>query len=169
MMNGKSSFLVCFSFGTFFLLLTHVHAENITEPRKNANRSPFESWRSAYFCMMNTSDSCTIKDGYTLGINGVLNVHDSDIKTFCNDGCYDHTLAVLSCIQDVKSDFFFQTKQPVSYLQNVTDRACASQLYGFNTNVTTKNPNSATSLYGRVYMPLVSALTTMAFIATFGV
>jgi len=40
---------------------------------------------------------------------------------------------------------------------------------GFNTNVTAHDPNSATSLYGRVYMPLVSALTTMAFIATFGV
>lgn len=37
-----------------------------------------------------------------------------------------------------------------------------------NTNVT-KDPNSATSLYGRLYVPLVSTLTTMAFIATFGV
>jgi len=38
---------------------------------------------------------------------------------------------------------------------------------GFNTNVTAHNPNSGTK--GRVYMPLISALTTMAFIASFGV
>jgi len=42
-----------------------------------------------------TSDSCTIKDGYTLGMSGVLNVQDSDIKNFCTNGCFDHTLYVL--------------------------------------------------------------------------
>ncbi|KAG2391416.1 uncharacterized protein HKW66_Vig0128230 [Vigna angularis] len=144
-------------------------APDMTEPRKNANLSPFESWRSAYFCMQNTSYYCTIKDGYTIGMEGVINVHDSDIKNFCNNGCYDHTLYVLTCIKDVKSDFFFQTKQPVSYVWNVTSRACASQLNGFNTNVTAHNPNSGSRVYGRVHMSLVSALTTMAFIATFAV
>lgn len=81
---------------------------------------------------MQTSYYCTIKDGYTIGMEGVINVHDSDIKNFCNNGCYDHTLYVLTCIKDVKSDFFFQTKQPVSYVWNVTSRACANQLNGNN-------------------------------------
>jgi len=39
----------------------------------------------------------------------------------------------------------------------------------FNTNVTTHNPNSGNSVYERVCLPLISALTIMAFIASFGV
>jgi len=39
----------------------------------------------------------------------------------------------------------------------------------FNTNVTTHNSNSGNSVYERVYMPLISALTIMAFIASFGI
>jgi len=45
---------------------------------------------------------------------------------------------------------------------------CTFDYVGFNLlNYT--DPNSATSLYGRMYMPLLSTLMTMAFIATFGV
>jgi len=39
----------------------------------------------------------------------------------------------------------------------------------FNTNVTTHNPNNGSSVYKRVYMPLISTLTIMASIASFGV
>ncbi|TKY56611.1 hypothetical protein E2542_SST21056 [Spatholobus suberectus] len=119
-----------------FPTMGHVNAdtENRTEPRRNVNLTPFESWRSAYFCLLNTSSNCLSK-GYTLALDGVLNVKDSEIKDFCNGGCYYHTLAVLSCIEDVKRDFYFGTKQPVSFVENATKNACASQLYGnkFNT------------------------------------
>nr|KYP72985.1 hypothetical protein KK1_005592 [Cajanus cajan] len=116
----------------------------------------------------NDSTPC-LKGGYSLTIAGALIVSDSDISDFCINGCYDHIRSVLDCIQDVKRDFFFATKQPVSYVMNVTKAACSSKTKGFNTNVTKANPNSATSLYGRLYMPLVSTLTTAAFIATYGV
>ncbi|KAG4382994.1 hypothetical protein GLYMA_14G205400v4 [Glycine max] len=113
--------------------------------------------------------SCLGKHGYIMKLDGVLDVSASDISDFCNNGCKSHTLDVLSCIQDVKRDFYFGTKQNVSFVKDAIINACAaSQRYALNTNVT-KDPNSATSLYGRLYVPLVSTLTTMAFIATFGV
>ncbi|KHN30611.1 hypothetical protein glysoja_039792 [Glycine soja] len=86
-MSGKSSFPVCFSLGTFFLLLlNHVSAENVSA---------------------------------------------SDISDFCNNGCKSHTLDVLSCIQDVKRDFYFGTKQNVSFVKDAIINACAaSQRYG---------------------------------------
>lgn len=45
---------------------------------------------------------------------------------------------------------------------------CCVDYAGFNL-ANYKDANSATSLYGRIYMPLVSTVMTMAFIATFGV
>ncbi|RDX80498.1 hypothetical protein CR513_38949, partial [Mucuna pruriens] len=70
-----------------------------------------------------TSGSCS-KSGFTLGLDGALIVQLSDIDHFCKDGCKQHTLSVLDCIDDVKSNFFFQTKQPVTYIRDVTTIAC---------------------------------------------
>ncbi|XP_027188016.1 uncharacterized protein [Cicer arietinum] len=167
MKNVNNSFLVWISLGILIVMLFNpANAENTKQPRRNVNLSPFESWRSAYFCLMNQSNACNHKTNYIITLNGTLNVQDSEIKDFCTNGCYDHTLLVFKCIQDVKKDFHFATKAHISFVKNVTINAC-DVLKGFDTKY--KNPNSATSLYGRIYMPLISTLMTMTFIATFGV
>ncbi|CAI8585180.1 unnamed protein product [Vicia faba] len=168
MKNANSTSLVCISLGLLFLMLFNItNAENWEQPRRNVNLSPFESWRSAYFCLMNQSNACNHKTNYIITLNGTLNVQDSEINEFCTSGCYDHTLLIFKCIQDVNRDFYFATKAPYSFVKNVTMNAC-NELKGFDTSKY-KDPNSATSLYGRIYVPLISTLMTMAFIATFGV
>ncbi|XP_057442122.1 uncharacterized protein LOC130733859 [Lotus japonicus] len=131
----RTSFHICFSLGIFFLmLLNHANAEYRNYPTMNDNLSPFEGWRSAYFCMLNHSSACTGQ--YTkLSLAGYLNVSNTEINNFCQKGCYDHTLLVLKCIQDVKRDFIFATKANVSVVKNMTVKACAN-LQGFSTNYT---------------------------------
>ncbi|AES99001.1 hypothetical protein MtrunA17_Chr5g0432791 [Medicago truncatula] len=173
MKNVNSNFLISIYVGIlFFMLFNLANAESneeyIRQPRRHVNLSPFDSWRSAYYCMMNHSNTCNLKsNNYTININGTLNVQDSDIHDFCTGGCYDHTLLVFKCIQDVKRDFHFATKAHISFVKNITMNAC-NELKGFDL-LNYKDPNSATSLYGRMYMPLLSTLMTMAFIVTFGV
>ncbi|KAH1214269.1 Trans-cinnamate 4-monooxygenase [Glycine max] len=70
--------------------------------------------------------SCWGKHGYIIKLDGVLDVSASDISNFCNNGCKSHTLDVLSCIQDVKRDFYFGTKQNVSFVRDAIINACAA-------------------------------------------
>ncbi|WJX58479.1 hypothetical protein P8452_43927 [Trifolium repens] len=164
-MKFNSTFLVCISLGLLFFNLAN--ALNWDEPRRNANLSPFVGWHSAYICMLNHSSTCNLKTNYTITLNGFLNVQDSDINDFCKGGCYDHILLILKCIQDVKRDFYFANKAHISYVKNITMNGC-NILQGFDTSKY-KDPNGATSLFGGIYVPLISTLMTMALIATFGV
>lgn len=51
-------------------------------------------------------------------------MQDSEINEFCTGGCYDHTLLIFKCIQDVKRDFYFATKAPYAFVKNATMNAC---------------------------------------------
>ncbi|MED6217177.1 hypothetical protein PIB30_015295 [Stylosanthes scabra] len=165
MEHGKSKFLLFFSLATCFVfLLCPTYAENKINPRANVNLSPFESWRSAYFCIMNNySKDCAPHN--TLTFSGKLYVSQDEIGNYCDGGCKDHTLALLKCAHEVKrKGFLFENGASLLYVYNKIDAAC-NQHSALNTSYT--KPNSATSLYGRYYMPLVSALTTIALLSTF--
>ncbi|KAF7833845.1 uncharacterized protein G2W53_016178 [Senna tora] len=162
-MENRNRFLLCFSVGILLLLLNLANAENRTEPRRNVNLSPFEKWRSAYFCMQNMTNSCTGKDILTL--SGWLSVVDSEIRDYCDKGCHAQTLVVMQCIQDVHRHFKFETGAPLAFVKDTIVNAC-SNYKGFNTTYKA-DPNSASSLYATFYMPLLSTLITMALIATF--
>ncbi|MED6121485.1 hypothetical protein PIB30_030672 [Stylosanthes scabra] len=165
MEHGKSKFLLFFSLAICFMfLLSPSNAENRIDPRSNNNLNPFESWRSAYFCIMNNySKDCAPHN--TLNFSGTLYVSKGEIDNYCNGGCKDHTLALLKCAHEVKrKGFLFQNGASLLYVFNKIEYAC-TQHSALNTSH--DKPNGATSLYGRYYMPLVSALTTIAFISTF--
>ncbi|KAL1370276.1 hypothetical protein HN51_000564 [Arachis hypogaea] len=165
MEHGKSKFLLSFSLAICLMfLLSPTNAENKTEPRRNANLSPFESWRSAYFCIMNNhSEACAQHN--TLTFNGTVFVNQNEIVDYCIGGCAQHTLDVIRCVRDVKPHgFTFETGASLSFVQNAIQTACI-QHTALNTSYT--KPNGATSLHGRLYKPIVSALTTLAFISTF--
>ncbi|KAI4306296.1 hypothetical protein L6164_029582 [Bauhinia variegata] len=169
-MENRSTFLVCFSLGVFLLLHGQINAEeNKAEPRKNVNLNPFQAWRSAYFCLTNNVSqavTCSHKKNHTLTLEGWVNVLDSDIQDYCWSGCFQHTMDVLQCVRDVKKDFKFKNKAHIDQVWKTIHDACNNPWPKTGFNIT-GDPNSATSLYGRLYMPLVSAVATFFIIATF--
>ncbi|KAJ8553040.1 hypothetical protein K7X08_020433 [Anisodus acutangulus] len=121
--------ILCLFMG-MFLLLSSVSAENRKYPTGNVNLAPFEQWRSAYFCLLNTSPVCS--KNHTLTMSGWLNVTHDEGKIFCQKGgCADYTIGVLGCIRHVKRDFWFANKAKVQHIYDTIDIGCYS-LQGFN-------------------------------------
>ncbi|XP_059298447.1 uncharacterized protein LOC132051209 [Lycium ferocissimum] len=121
--------ILCLFLG-MFLLLSGVSAENRKYPTGNVNLAPFEQWRSAYFCLRNTSPLCS--KNHTLTMSGWLNVTQKESKKFCvKGGCADYTKRVLNCIHHVKRDFWFANKATVQHIYDTIDIGCNS-LQGFN-------------------------------------
>ncbi|KAJ7964325.1 Glycine-rich protein family [Quillaja saponaria] len=157
MENYMRLLFLCFSLG-IVILLGLAKAENKTEPRRNDNLSPFEAWRSAYFCLQNISHTCSTKD--RINSTGLLDVPKSEIKDYCWGGCSQHTQAVLDCIRDVKRDFWFTNNATVSVINETINTACATM-----SDLSTLNyKSSATSIYKKLYTPFVSALPTLVLI-----
>lgn len=72
--------------------------------------------------MWQHSSSC--QPNYNLTENGWLNVSKSDAYTFCNQGCADHTIAVLECIFLVKQDYKFSDQRSVLELNHTITQGC---------------------------------------------
>ncbi|XP_075090120.1 uncharacterized protein LOC142171514 [Nicotiana tabacum] len=121
---------ILFLFWGMFLLLSGVSAEDRQNPTKNVNLAPFMQWRSAYFCLLNTSPVCS--KNHTLTLSGWLNVKKEEGKKFCEKGgCAEHTKGVLDCIHHVKRDFWFANKATVQHIYNTIDIGCHTP-QGFN-------------------------------------
>ncbi|XWS74471.1 hypothetical protein CRYUN_Cryun01aG0000900 [Craigia yunnanensis] len=100
----------------------------VTDPTGNVNLSPFQQWESAYECLQNISQSCSVK--YTLTEAGWMNVTMADKADFCKSGgCGEHTKAVLTCIHLVKRDYKFTNKATVQDLNFTIINGCG---FGFN-------------------------------------
>ncbi|CAN4102149.1 unnamed protein product [Withania somnifera] len=118
---GRKIETLCLYLG-MFLLLSCVKAEDRTHPTKNVNLAPFQQWRSAYFCLLNTSTVCK---NHTLTMSGWLNVTYDEGKKFCVEGdCADHTKGVLNCIRHVKPDFWFANKATVKDIYDTIHVGC---------------------------------------------
>jgi len=93
------------------------------------NLTPFNAWRSAYYCLENLSKDICPK--YALNQTGWLNVTHNDGEEFCKGGCADHTRAVLECLYDVKRDYWFANKAKVHHLNDTINIGCNTD-QGFN-------------------------------------
>ncbi|MCD9641521.1 hypothetical protein HAX54_027734 [Datura stramonium] len=127
---GRRIGILCLFLGMLLLLSDHVSAEDRKHPTGNVNLAPFEQWRSAYFCLLNTSQVCSTKQ--TLTMSGWLNVTHEEGKKFCGKGgCADHTKRVLDCIHHVKRDFWFANKATIKHIYDTIDIGC-NKPQGFN-------------------------------------
>ncbi|KAM3234167.1 hypothetical protein P3L10_019526 [Capsicum annuum] len=126
---GRKIGVLCLFLG-MFLLQSCVIAEDRKHPTKNVNLAPFQQWRSAYFCLTNTSPICS--KNHTLTMSGWLNVTYDEGKKFCEEGgCADHTKGVLDCIHHVKRDFWFANKATIKHIYKTIHVGCNTPK-GFN-------------------------------------
>ncbi|XP_051142715.1 uncharacterized protein LOC127259425 [Andrographis paniculata] len=108
----------------FMILFCTSKAENKTYPTANNNLSPIQAWRSAEYCLQNTSTKCW--DKYTLTDSGWLNVTHEDGHWFCTEGCAEHTGWVLDCLFHVKKDYWFANKATLRDITDTINLGCNS-------------------------------------------
>ncbi|KAJ8751477.1 hypothetical protein K2173_016694 [Erythroxylum novogranatense] len=120
--SGRCRLLSMF-IGTL-LVIGYAKAEYTLKPLRELHLSPFLQWRSAYECLLNVSDSCLNKD---ITLSGELDVNQTEIETYCNRGCAEHTTRyVLTCVHWAKRDFWFANKATVKDLNDTITKHCAN-------------------------------------------
>ncbi|XP_004296010.1 PREDICTED: uncharacterized protein LOC101300040 [Fragaria vesca subsp. vesca] len=165
----RTGYLVCLSLGICLLLqVHHAHAkENKTDPTDNVNLSPFQAWRSAYYCLQKKAPgNCTALETVSLTEKGLLDVIPSEIGEYCSaaSGCAQHVLDVLKCVHLCKRDFWFANNATVSVLNQTIHDGCSK-----NQSISTLSwkKSSGMKVQQKMYIPFVASLSTLAFIAIF--
>uniref|UniRef100_A0A166A3W7 DUF7731 domain-containing protein n=1 Tax=Daucus carota subsp. sativus TaxID=79200 RepID=A0A166A3W7_DAUCS len=149
--TGAATWFVCCFLVINLLMSCNICAaddgiiKQVGDPTSNINLTPFEQWRSAYECMLNTSTWCPEK--YQLSGTGWVNVTQADTDEYCNSGCAEHTKAVLLCVSLVKRDYKFADKSTVHTINVTIANGCnrvgiMSDKAGFSGHVWTE-PSSA--------------------------
>ncbi|KAM7521976.1 hypothetical protein LguiA_011878 [Lonicera macranthoides] len=144
------------------ILVICVEAENRKVPTDNVNLTPFARWRSAYFCLLNVSNTSCPNQKYVLNEKGWLNVSQEDGDEFCKrGGCADHTRVVLECVYEVKPDYWFANKATIQHLNETINIGCNSP-QGFNG--TSLYPASG---YKKKSISIFLSMSAFVFIALF--
>ncbi|KAK9283968.1 hypothetical protein L1049_012226 [Liquidambar formosana] len=120
-----------FQVGVMGKIMNYGQIKEVVDPTGNVNLSPFQQWRSAYECLLNTSNSC--QDKYQLTEEGWVNVTLADTEEYCKwGGCAQHSRAVLMCLHLVKHDFRFIDKATVQDVNNTITQGCSSGIIFFS-------------------------------------
>ncbi|XP_019168477.1 PREDICTED: uncharacterized protein LOC109164142 [Ipomoea nil] len=126
MENSRTQLLLRL-FGFLLLLCNAAKAEFRENPTWNPNLTPFEQWRSAYFCLLNFKANTTCIPKYVLSMKGWLNVTKNEGPGFCSSKCVKETRNVLHCISHTKRDFWFANKATVNDINQTIIDGCGQK------------------------------------------
>ncbi|XP_037496615.1 uncharacterized protein LOC105647438 [Jatropha curcas] len=103
-------------------------------------------------------------EAYRLTESGNVNVPPEATDLFCNGPCLTETQAILSCINNILSDFLFYNRATVRDIRYVLNAGCSYSSLRGDFNVTRYIEGETSSAYRLAYFLGFLAFTCVTFL-----